>query len=48
MECEKSDCENEIDKSNCIVSGTTEDTYWCSEQCYQDHINCRNKESSHK
>ena len=39
MKCAYYYCENEIDKANCIVSGIKEDTYWCSEECYQKHIN---------
>lgn len=38
MKCENNDCDNEIDKANCVVSGVKEDTYWCSEECYDKHI----------
>lgn len=46
MKCENTNCKNKIDKANCVVSGVGEGntTYWCSEECYSNHINCRSPE----
>lgn len=39
MKCEYSDCENEINKSDCFITGVNENrTYWCSRKCYLKHI----------
>ena len=41
MKCEYFYCDNKIDKINCVISGINEKhkTFWCSEECYQNHIN---------
>ena len=41
MICEYFYCDNEIDKIDCFISGFDEKnkTFWCSEKCYENHVN---------
>lgn len=46
MKCANQYCDNEIDKANCVESGIDihHRTYWCSDECYDNHINGRRPE----
>ena len=48
MKCENFYCENIIDKANCVISGVGESnrTHWCSNECYDNHINGRRPEDN--